>query len=91
MGKSKDVASRPEEALDGIVRGLAVAAARQIARGRSAVSALQVRGLRTGQPNLPMPPRLPTGVAAKYALQIFGSPGRIRTSDQPVNSRLLYH
>ncbi|MEA2943589.1 MAG: hypothetical protein QOD09_4118 [Bradyrhizobium sp.] len=21
----------------------------------------------------------------------FGSPGRIRTSDQPVNSRLLYH
>jgi hypothetical protein len=23
--------------------------------------------------------------------EIFGSPGRIRTSDQPVNSRLLYH
>jgi hypothetical protein len=24
-------------------------------------------------------------------LKVFGSPGRIRTSDQPVNSRLLYH
>jgi len=24
-------------------------------------------------------------------LRRFGSPGRIRTSDQPVNSRLLYH
>jgi hypothetical protein len=24
-------------------------------------------------------------------LFLFGSPGRIRTSDQPVNSRLLYH
>src|SRR5262245_8907047 len=25
------------------------------------------------------------------SLILFGSPGRIRTSDQPVNSRLLYH
>ena len=25
------------------------------------------------------------------SLFLFGSPGRIRTSDQPVNSRLLYH
>jgi hypothetical protein len=24
-------------------------------------------------------------------LILLGSPGRIRTSDQPVNSRLLYH
>jgi hypothetical protein len=25
------------------------------------------------------------------SLKLLGSPGRIRTSDQPVNSRLLYH
>jgi hypothetical protein len=28
--------------------------------------------------------------SANYLI-LFGSPGRIRTSDQPVNSRLLYH
>ena len=32
------------------------------------------------------------GAVTPRALKIwFGSPGRIRTSDQPVNSRLLYH
>jgi hypothetical protein len=29
--------------------------------------------------------------AAREKLRKSGSPGRIRTSDQPVNSRLLYH
>src|SRR3954470_16864267 len=28
---------------------------------------------------------------SKSGVMVFGSPGRIRTSDQPVNSRLLYH
>lgn len=28
---------------------------------------------------------------SKYLQEVSGSPGRIRTSDQPVNSRLLYH
>ena len=51
-------------------------------------------GVRFGvMPNL-MPKRgiytdRPSNYLAK-SLILFGSPGRIRTSDQPVNSRLLY-
>ncbi len=36
-------------------------------------------------------PKYPGGGGRLNALKRFGSPGRIRTSDQPVNSRLLYH
>jgi hypothetical protein len=46
-----------------------------------------------------LPPALPLliflifrfSLVRRKRLILLGSPGRIRTSDQPVNSRLLYH
>ncbi len=44
---------------------------------------------RRPEPWVPAKLKGPSGPSLN--VDIFGSPGRIRTSDQPVNSRLLYH
>ena len=50
---------------------------------------------RSGTPHIRLVPRwypepFPGAILLLQVLDLFGSPGRIRTIDQPVNSRLLY-